>query len=69
MTWEENSICQAVFLGAMDPMVPVEGVKTTILMQLKEAGKTSLAKAGSYAKGFAVFGALYTVGRCRLSPG
>jgi hypothetical protein len=27
-------------------MVPVEGVKTTILMQLKEAGKVSLAKAG-----------------------
>jgi hypothetical protein len=26
-------------------------------------------KAGSYAKGFAVFGALYTVRRCRLTPG
>ena len=53
-----------VFFGAFDPMTPTEGEKQTIVQQLKKAGRSTLSKSYSYAKGFAAFGALYSGSEC-----
>ena len=52
-----------IFFGAFEPMAPGDE-KLSVVQSLKNAGRTSLQKAGSYAKGFAVFGALYSGSEC-----
>lgn len=52
-----------IFFGAFEPMAPGDE-KLSIVQSLKNAGRTSLQRAGSYAKGFAVFGALYSGSEC-----
>lgn len=56
-----------IFFGAFEPMAPGDE-KLSIVQSLKNAGRTSLQKAGSYAKGFAVFGALYSAGNPAMPP-
>lgn len=53
-----------IFFGAFEPMQPGEE-KLSVFQTLKNVGRTSLQKAGSYAKGFAAFGALYSAGPIR----
>lgn len=52
-----------IFFGAFEPSMPGDE-KLTVAQSLKNAGRASLQKAGSYAKGFAVFGALYSGSEC-----
>jgi import inner membrane translocase subunit TIM22 len=52
-----------IFFGAFEPSMPGDE-KLSIAQSLKNAGKSSLQKAASYAKGFAVFGALYSGSEC-----
>jgi|AntAceMinimDraft_12_1070368.scaffolds.fasta_scaffold102580_1 hypothetical protein len=54
-----------IFFGAFEPMVPGDE-KLSIVQSLKNAGRSSLQKAGSYAKGFAAFGALYSAWSARV---
>ena len=46
-----------IFFGAFEPTMPGDE-KLSVAQSLKNAGRASIAKAASYAKGFAVFGAL-----------
>jgi import inner membrane translocase subunit TIM22 len=57
-----------IFFGAFEPMAPGDE-KLSVVQSLKNAGRSSLQKAGSYAKGFAVFGALYSAGTLANVPG
>ena len=52
-----------IFFGAFEPSMPGDE-KLSVAQSLKIAGRASLQKAGSYAKGFAVFGALYSGSEC-----
>ena len=52
-----------IFFGAFEPTMPGDE-KLSIAQSLKNAGRASLSKAASYAKGFAVFGALYSGSEC-----
>ena len=52
-----------IFFGAFEPTMPGDE-KLSVAQSLKNAGRASIAKAASYAKGFAVFGALYSGSEC-----
>ena len=52
-----------IFFGAFEPTMPGDE-KLSVAQSLKTAGRASLSKAASYAKGFAVFGALYSGSEC-----
>ena len=52
-----------IFFGAFDP-TPAGEAKLSVMQTLKSAARTSVQRAGSYARGFAVFGALYTGSEC-----
>ena len=52
-----------IFFGAFEPTMPGDE-KLSIAQSLKNAGRASISKAASYAKGFAVFGALYSGSEC-----
>ena len=52
-----------IFFGAFEPTMPGDE-KLSVMQSLKNAGRASVAKAASYAKGFAVFGALYSGSEC-----
>ena len=52
-----------IFFGAFEPTMPGDE-KLSVAQTLRNAARTSLQKAGSYAKGFAAFGALYSGSEC-----
>lgn len=52
-----------IFFGAFEPNLPGDE-KLSVAQTLRNAARTSLQKAGSYAKGFAAFGALYSGSEC-----